>query len=62
MLTVGNDIDPVYIETINYKMIKIDDSPHVNLFPHLVECIEFITTGVKSKSTVFVHWYITMNI
>jgi len=53
ILTVA-EIDPIYPEEFNYKVVRIDDHADQDLGVFFDECIDFIEEG-RSKGGVLVH-------
>jgi len=52
-LTIA-EIDPIYPEEFNYKVIKVDDHADQDLTAFFSECIDFIEEGRKNGG-VLVH-------
>ena len=52
------DIEPLQIEEdgILTKHVSCMDEPEADLLSFFDECSEFITSGLKDKQNVIVHW------
>ena len=55
ILCVADNIEPAFPNDFTYKLVKILDSPDVDLKPHLQSCFEFIGYGLAAGK-ILVHW------
>lgn len=55
VLCVADSISPIFPEDFQYKIIKVLDSPEVEITEFLPECFEFINLAL-TEGKVLVHW------
>lgn len=55
ILCVADNISPIFPEDFTYKIIKILDSPDVNITEYLQECFEYIESAL-SNGKILIHW------
>lgn len=55
ILCVADNISPIFPEDFTYKIIKILDSPDVNITEYFQECFEYINTAL-ANGKILVHW------
>lgn len=57
ILTIAEDLAPLFSDSIHYKVIPIWDMDYVNISVHFEECFNFIDEILANKQKVLVHWY-----
>jgi hypothetical protein len=55
ILCVADSISPIFQDEFTYKVIKILDSPDVEITNILDECFEFIDSA-RNQGKILVHW------
>ena len=55
ILCVADSISPIFPEDFCYKIIKILDSPNVEITQYLPECFDFINSALLTGK-ILVHW------
>lgn len=58
ILTVGNEMEPLYTEDIIYKVLYLDDVPQECLLKYFKECYLFINEAKDSGCNILVHWLV----
>ena len=55
ILCVADSISPIFPEDFEYKIVKVLDSPEVEITRFLPECFDFINSALISGK-ILVHW------